>query len=85
MAMGNSYFDGEIVKKFIEHVAVYPSGTCVVLNTGAKAIVIKQNKGIPIRPVIRLITNSNGETIQDVQEVDLSKEMTLFIVDVEEV
>lgn len=78
-AMSDSLFDGEVVKKFIENVAVYPSASGVLLSTGEKGIVAAQNKSFPTRPVVRVLYDSKGQQLIEPKEIDLSKEMTLFI------
>lgn len=84
-AMKGMLFDQDIVDTFINHIAVYPSGSGVINNTGDYCIVIKQNKGLPTRPVIRLLKNKNQEPYEGEIENDLSKEMTSFIVDTYEI
>ena len=80
-AMGGSQYDGEIVKKFVENIAVFPSGNGVRMNSGEKGIVCSQNRSFPTRPVVRLVYNRDGEMLPEPIEVDLSKEMTLFILE----
>lgn len=84
-AMKGKLFDEKIVETFTKYIAVYPSGTGVIINTGDKGIVIKQNNGLPTRPIIRLLTDKNGNTLDKSKEIDLSKENTTFIVDTYEI
>ena len=72
-------FDANFVNKFLNNVAIYPTGTGVVLNTGEKALVRAQNKSIPLRPIVRLIYDKNGKKYEKTIDVDLIKEKTLFI------
>jgi HD-GYP domain-containing protein (c-di-GMP phosphodiesterase class II) len=72
-------FDKDVVEAFVNFIAIYPSGTGVILNTDERAIVVKQNKGMPMRPVIRLIIDKSGEKISKSPDLDLLKEKTLFI------
>jgi HD-GYP domain-containing protein (c-di-GMP phosphodiesterase class II) len=51
-------FDPMIVDVFIKKVAAYPVGTCVALSNGQTGIVIKNNEGFGLRPVIRIIENA---------------------------
>lgn len=74
-------FDYKIVKVFIASVAVYPIGTYVITNENEIGIVIKQNSKMPTRPVIRMIENQEGKQYTTIVEKDLTKELTLFIVD----
>lgn len=74
-------FDFNIVKAFIDSVAAYPTGSIVLTNEGEMAIVLRQNPKCPTRPVIRILKDSNGNTPEVWIERDLTKELTLFIVD----
>jgi len=74
-------FDFDIVKSFIDSVAAYPTGSIVITNRGETGIVLRQNPKCPTRPVIRILKDSDGN-VQDVWiEKDLTKDLTLFIVD----
>ncbi|MFA7672277.1 MAG: HD-GYP domain-containing protein [Clostridia bacterium] len=54
--MGNSgsMFDPEITRVFIENITPFNPGTIIELSNGAQAIVVNNNKGLPLRPVIRV-------------------------------
>ncbi len=74
-------FDTELVKTFLHSVATYPTGSMVSLNTGQKAIVLRQNADNPTRPLVRIVEqNKEGEWIRK-EDRDLTLELTLFIVD----
>jgi HD-GYP domain len=51
----NTFFDSSIVDVFIRKVAAYPVGTCVELSDGKQGIVIGNNEGFGLRPVIRIL------------------------------
>ncbi|WP_066713784.1 HD-GYP domain-containing protein [Clostridium sp. Marseille-P299] len=74
-------FDHKIVRKFVESVAAYPVGTYVITNENEIGVVLRQNKKLPTRPVIRMIEDANGEYYTTIVEKDLTKELTLFIRD----
>lgn len=79
IGMGDHQFDYNTVKVFIEHITTYPPGTCVLLNSGEKAIVVDINKKYPSRPIIRMLTDSEGQLLKDQVELDLTKKNTLII------
>ena len=54
MGGSGSFFDIKIVKAFLNKVAPYPIGSCVKLSNGDIAIIVKQNKINPLRPIVRL-------------------------------
>lgn len=61
----NTLFDEDVVNSLLDFTAVYPSGTVVTLNTGEMAIVIRQNRQFPERPVLRIIKDAKGQTLDD--------------------
>lgn len=55
MGAGGSHFQLPMVQAFLDVVAPYPLGTSVRLNTGETGIVFEIEKGLPQRPVLRLV------------------------------
>jgi HD-GYP domain-containing protein (c-di-GMP phosphodiesterase class II) len=78
MGAGGSHFRLPLVQAFLEVVAPYPLGTTVKLNTGEVGIVKRIEKGLPQRPVLRLLTDSTED------EFPLPKYPDKVIVDVVE-
>ena len=79
IGMGDHQFDYNVVRSFIEHITIYPPGTCVLLNGGEKAIVVDVNKKYPNRPIVRIIADREGQMPVEPVEVDLTKNNTLLI------
>lgn len=80
--LGVTHFDQEILEVFLKNVAIYPQGTGVLLNSGEKAIVVKNNKKFPTKPWVRVIYNSDGIKESNFEDIDLTKVLNLAIVDV---
>jgi len=78
-AMKGMLFEPAIVDTFVNYIAVYPSGSGVLLSNKQIGIVLKQNQGLPTRPVVRIIKDENGQELEEKQELDLSVETTIFI------
>lgn len=78
---GNHHFDYEYVRRFIEHITLYPIGSCILLNTKQKAIVVDINNKFPNRPVIRIITDEKGNKLSSFYEIDLTKNNSILIAD----
>lgn len=78
-ALTMNELDKSMLQKFKNHVAVYPSGTLVKLNNGYKGIISRQNKGFLVRPIVRLLEDESGKRVLNNKEVDLTKELTVFI------
>lgn len=81
ISLSGTWLDRKVVKTFYESVAAYPNGTTVITSKGDIGVVIRQNRKLPTRPVIRLIKNQFGEKYNDWIEEDLTKKLTLFIKD----
>lgn len=71
----NQKFSSEIVKAFKMSVQVYLCGTVVKLSDGREGIVVRQNKGKPHKPVIRLLSDTN-------EEIDLLENLNIKITEV---
>lgn len=79
MAVSNTHFDVEMVRKFTMNIAAFPTGSAVILSTNEKGLVIRQNNSMPMRPVVKIIYDRAGNLLAEPYEVDLLKELTLFI------
>ncbi len=81
ISQAGTKFNHKIVRKFVESVAAYPVGTYVITNENEIGVVLRQNKNLPTRPVIRMIEDAHGQYYTTIVEKDLTKELTLFIQD----
>ena len=79
VGMSNIYFDAEIVRKFTMNIAAFPTGSGVILSSNEKGLVVKQNNSMPLRPVVKVIYDKAGNVLLEPYEIDLLKELTLFI------
>ncbi|MBO8155682.1 MAG: HD domain-containing protein [Bacillaceae bacterium] len=83
MGLANIRFDHDLVWQFLRTIAAYPNGITVRLSSNEYAIVVRQNKGLPQRPVVRIFEMVNNDFSKvNVREIDLAKETTLFIEEV---
>ncbi len=82
MGGAGTLFSLRVVEAFVKHVAIYPIGVMIRLNTGDKGVVAKINKPLLARPVVKIIQDRDGNPLKDPKLVDLSKEFTLSIVEV---
>lgn len=78
MAMSGTKLDRDILIEFNRSVSVYPNGTAVRLSTRETGVIVRQHRGLPGRPVIRVARGSTRYDL-DVVEVDLARETTVFI------
>ncbi len=54
ISQSNSHFDPQILEIFQRHIAVYPSGTGIILSNGQRGNVLKQNSAFANRPFVRI-------------------------------
>ncbi|WP_025028987.1 HD-GYP domain-containing protein [Caldalkalibacillus mannanilyticus] len=86
MGFTNIQFDHEVVIQFLRSIALYPTGSSVKLSTGDIGVVVGQHKGLPSRPIVRVIKKENSKKERkyayhdhEVIEIDLAKDTTIFI------
>lgn len=79
--VGAYLFDFDVVTKIISNIAWFPNGSKVIINDGDMAEVISQNKGLPDRPIIRLIKDADGNYYEEKIIKDLTEHLTVFIID----
>ena len=82
MAQNGTQFDPELLKRFIENIAVYPQDLIVLLNTGEVARVLPSKGIASMRPRVSVITRKDGPPILDPYEIDLLENPTVFVVDI---
>lgn len=82
MANSGTMFDSRIVKVFVDHVAAYPIGTSVKLSNSREALVIDNNLGAPLRPILKVYTDEYGnflenEYVLDLGNMNITKSITI--------
>jgi HD-GYP domain-containing protein (c-di-GMP phosphodiesterase class II) len=55
MGAGNTLFDLNLLRAFLNNAAIFPVGSLVRLNTGRTGYVVSNRVHFPLRPVVRLI------------------------------
>lgn len=77
LAMAGTKLDREVLIHFLRTVSIYPTGSSVRLSTKETGVVVGQHRGLPGRPIVRVVRQV-GEEIE-VKEIDLAKYTTVFI------
>ena len=77
-----THFDFDITKKFILAMGCYPRNLRVSLSTGDYGIVIGHTKK---SPVVKILVDSTRNKVEGYYEIDLSKNPSVFITDVDPV
>ena len=75
-------FDAQLVGQFIQLVAIYPNGSMVRLSDMTYAVIKQQNRSMPLRPVVRVVADKDGNDI-NMYELDLMKELNITITESE--
>lgn len=78
MGGGGTFFDFELVNVFRNNFSIYPLGACVKLSNGLEGFVVAHKKGFPDRPVVRVIYDENGTSINPV-EINLIEKIDVTI------
>lgn len=79
MAMAGNVLDYECVVEFLKVVSVYPTGITVQLSTKEIGVIVGQHRGLPSRPIVRVIEADKATDHIEVKEIDLAKHSTIFI------
>lgn len=74
LELSKTHFDESLVHQFIKCMGVYPTGTLTKLSNGLLAIVIAQNPGATIRPMVKVIFNYKNNCYIEPFMIDLVKE-----------
>lgn len=80
MGLAGRYFDLELVRLFLKHVAVYPTGSSVKLSTGEVGVIVDQNPSMPMRPVVRVL--QEHQRFVEPKEYDMFNDKTVFVTEV---
>jgi|GEM_PF-2685715 len=75
----DKYFDRRIVKTLLEELSLYPRGTWVQLSTKEIGRVIAINKGMLLRPKVKIYIDWQGRDIDEPKTVDLSQKSLIYI------
>ena len=79
MGSAGKLFDHDLVITFLKHVAAYPTGCTVKLNSGEIGIIVDQNKSLPTRPIVRVLAGASDLANVQVKEYNLVEARTTFI------
>lgn len=73
-------FDKDIVDVFRKSIVIYPEGMSVKLTDGRSGVVFRYNKDVPAKPIVRVLYDEGGDQVIP-YDVDMAKDLTLFITD----
>ena len=67
------HFDPKLVQAFIRSIGIYPSGSLVMLESKRLGVVLEQNEGNLLEPVIRIFYHTGQKHYIPPEIIDLSK------------
>ncbi|KRE92355.1 metal-dependent phosphohydrolase [Paenibacillus sp. Soil766] len=79
LALAETKLDRDVLIQFLKIVSIYPTGTSVRLTNRETGVVVGQHRGLPTRPIIRIVKQDATDKVLEIKEIDLAKETTLFI------
>jgi HD-GYP domain-containing protein (c-di-GMP phosphodiesterase class II) len=74
-------YSEDMIRAFQKTIAIYPDGLMIGLSDGRKGVVVKQNKELSTRPIIRILREKDTDVVP--YEVDLIKEINVTIIECE--
>lgn len=75
-------YDHEMVRALLNFLAAYPVGTALRLSNGDLGLVVKNRKGTPLRPIVRIFKDGDGVNYPAPFETDLTEKLDVVITDV---
>ncbi len=66
-----NYFHPEVLKALVALRGFYPVGSLVELNNRSICLVVRQNEGQPLRPVVQVVMDGSGNHPESTKIVDL--------------
>ncbi|MFY9401835.1 MAG: HD domain-containing phosphohydrolase [Candidatus Omnitrophota bacterium] len=65
-------FDTHVLRVFINKMSLYPIGSLVALDSNEIARVVSAHPGSPLRPIVQIIRDTAGNSLEDGAIIDLS-------------
>jgi len=72
-------FEPKFLKALIDLLGLFPVSTIVKLNTKETGRVIRQTYQMPLRPVVSITHNAQGQVLDSSKCIDLAKNFSIFI------
>lgn len=82
ISQADTHFEPRAIEVFKKHIAVYPSGSGVLLSNGQRGNVVKQNPSFPNRPHVRVFYENEKELSVPI-DYNLADHPSLMIVTVD--
>ncbi|WP_028548125.1 HD-GYP domain-containing protein [Paenibacillus sp. UNC451MF] len=80
----DTLYEKKKIELFRDHIAIYPIGITVTLSTGETGTVVGLNHMVPHRPIVRILTDEEGQQLNAPFDVDLSEKLSILVTGVNE-
>ncbi|MGC5324258.1 HD-GYP domain-containing protein [Brevibacillus sp. SYSU BS000544] len=84
LGSGGHLFSHHLIDAFRRHIAIFPLGSGVVLNTGETGVICKIDPDYCHRPTVRILKDGRGNDIRLPYEIDLKEELRMHIIGFED-
>ncbi|MFQ6083740.1 MAG: HD-GYP domain-containing protein [Candidatus Aminicenantia bacterium] len=74
-----SSFEPKLLKVLLNYITCYPIGSFILLNNNEIGRVISANENLPLRPVIEIVFDAEGKSLEKPKRIDLAKSPILYI------
>ena len=75
------FYDYEMMTMVMSSIAWFPTGSMVITNENEIARVVGQNRGLPDRPILRIVRDADGKICKKEIIKDLTELLTIFIIE----
>jgi HD-GYP domain-containing protein (c-di-GMP phosphodiesterase class II) len=72
MANNQGHFDATVLEAFIKSVGIYPTGSCVLMQSGKVGVVVDQHPGSLLTPKIKIFFSARMQEPIPIEIIDLA-------------
>lgn len=73
MASWKGHFDEAVLSSFVHSLGIYPTGSVVRLSSGRLAVVVEQNPGMLLAPVVSVFYSTRAQMPVTPERIDLAR------------
>lgn len=73
MASWKGHFDQAVLSSFVHSLGIYPTGSVVRLSSGRLAVVVEQNPGMLLAPVVSVFYSTRAQMPVTPERIDLAR------------
>ncbi|MFQ5952958.1 MAG: HD-GYP domain-containing protein [Candidatus Omnitrophota bacterium] len=73
------HFDNHFLKVMLRHISIFPIGAWVRISSGEVGNVIRVHENVPMRPVLKVCYDREGNPLRESRLLDLSKQLLIHV------